>query len=373
MPHERRQVRVAAGALERDQRTLAQLGAAGERVQRQAGSDTGGPDVASDGLERGVVHRSLDCTRTVVPMTAVPAARPGQLARVRRRRLPRRTGRPGRPRAARGRRSPRRPASSSSCCCGRSSGRASIRARSRGAPRRASRRRRRSPLLYRTLAIGPMSVLSPVTALVSAALPVGVGLHQRRAASAGSPSAAWRSHSSPSSWSAAAPTRVANARAGTALAARLRRRRGDRAAARLPRPGTGRQRRRSADRRPRRLLRRRPRRRLRAARAASATRRPSLPASAAAGALDSLANFAFLLAVRDGDLAVVAVITALYPAGTVLLARALLGRAHRRDPARRTRARRRGGQPARPRMTETAVRAQPSVSAARRSGILSNQ
>src|SRR3954449_7774771 len=31
-------------------------------------------------------------------------------------------------------------------------------------------------LLYRTLAIGPMSVLSPVTALVSAALPVGVGL-----------------------------------------------------------------------------------------------------------------------------------------------------------------------------------------------------
>src|SRR3954467_12232397 len=31
-------------------------------------------------------------------------------------------------------------------------------------------------LLYRTLAIGPMSVLSPVTALVSAALPVCVGL-----------------------------------------------------------------------------------------------------------------------------------------------------------------------------------------------------
>ena len=31
-------------------------------------------------------------------------------------------------------------------------------------------------LLYRTLALGPMSVLSPVTALVSAALPVGVGL-----------------------------------------------------------------------------------------------------------------------------------------------------------------------------------------------------
>ena len=47
-------------------------------------------------------------------------------------------------------------------------------------------------------------------------------------------------------------------------------------------------------------------------------------ASAAAGALDSLANFAFLLAVRDGDLAIVAVITALYPAATVVLARAFL-------------------------------------------------
>ena len=52
--------------------------------------------------------------------------------------------------------------------------------------------------------------------------------------------------------------------------------------------------------------------------------RPSLPAAAFAGALDSLANLAFLLAVRDGELAVVAVITALYPAATVLLARALL-------------------------------------------------
>ena len=52
--------------------------------------------------------------------------------------------------------------------------------------------------------------------------------------------------------------------------------------------------------------------------------RPSLLLSATAGALDSLANFAFLLAVRRGELAVVAVITALYPAGTILLARALL-------------------------------------------------
>ena len=42
------------------------------------------------------------------------------------------------------------------------------------------------------------------------------------------------------------------------------------------------------------------------------------------GTLDSLANLAFLLAVREGELAVVAVITALYPAATVLLARAFL-------------------------------------------------
>jgi drug/metabolite transporter (DMT)-like permease len=53
--------------------------------------------------------------------------------------------------------------------------------------------------------------------------------------------------------------------------------------------------------------------------------RPSFSASAGAGVLDSLANFAFLVAVREGNLSVVAVITALYPASTVLLARGLLG------------------------------------------------
>jgi drug/metabolite transporter (DMT)-like permease len=37
-----------------------------------------------------------------------------------------------------------------------------------------------------------------------------------------------------------------------------------------------------------------------------------------------VANLAYLLAVREGELAVVAVITALYPAGTVLLARMVL-------------------------------------------------
>ncbi|WP_218009578.1 hypothetical protein [Actinomadura kijaniata] len=48
--------------------------------------------------------------------------------------------------------------------------------------------------------------------------------------------------------------------------------------------------------------------------------RPAYAMSAAGGVLDSLAN----LLARSGDLTVVAVITALYPAGTVLLARGVL-------------------------------------------------
>ena len=44
----------------------------------------------------------------------------------------------------------------------------------------------------------------------------------------------------------------------------------------------------------------------------------------AAGIFDAAGNLAFLLAVRGGTLVVVAVITALYPAGTVLLARRIL-------------------------------------------------
>jgi drug/metabolite transporter (DMT)-like permease len=177
-------------------------------------------------------------------------------------------------------------------------------------------------LLYRTLAIGPMSVLSPVTALVSAALPVAVGLAggERPGAlalggmalalvavvvvSGGTDPHGLRPSGTALGLafgagaaialqlvcldqapddSGVAPLLVGRAVSsavvlGAALA--LRARLGD--------------------------------------------AQPSLPASAAAGALDSLANFAFLLAVRDGDLAVVAVITALYPAATVLLARALL-------------------------------------------------
>ncbi|WSP78065.1 hypothetical protein OG289_00825 [Streptomyces sp. NBC_01235] len=52
--------------------------------------------------------------------------------------------------------------------------------------------------------------------------------------------------------------------------------------------------------------------------------RPAYAMSAAAGMLDSVANLLFLLAARSGDLAVVAVVVALYPAGTILLARGVL-------------------------------------------------
>lgn len=58
--------------------------------------------------------------------------------------------------------------------------------------------------------------------------------------------------------------------------------------------------------------------------------KPAYAMSAAAGVLDSVANLLFLIAVRSGDLTVVAVITALYPVGTVLLARSVLAeRIHR--------------------------------------------
>ena len=187
-------------------------------------------------------------------------------------------------------------------------------------------------LLYRTLAIGPMSVLSPVTALVSAALPVGVGLlggeHLSAPAVAGMTLAlgAVVLVSAGSDILGARPSAAALALAfgaGAAIALQLvclDQAPDDSGVAPLLVGRTvssavvlG---------------------------AAFALRghlgdaRPSLPASAAAGALDSLANAAFLLAVRDGDLAVIAVITALYPAGTVLLARVVL--AERIGPAQVT-------------------------------------
>jgi len=177
-------------------------------------------------------------------------------------------------------------------------------------------------LLYRTLAIGPMSVLSPVTALVSAALPVSVGLiggERPGGLAVGGMTLALVAVvivSGGTDTRGLRPSRTALALAfgaGAAIALQLvclDQAPNDSGVAPL-------------------LV----------GRAVSSAvvlgaaftlrgrlgdARPSLPASAAAGALDSLANFAFLLAVRDGDLAVVAVITALYPAGTVLLARALL-------------------------------------------------
>ena len=183
-------------------------------------------------------------------------------------------------------------------------------------------------MLYRSLAIGPMNVLSPVTALVSAALPVAVGLTQGEhlttaglvglplalvavvlvsaghgagsarpspparllAVGAGAASAHPRVflHQTPSG-SGVAPLIVGRAVSSAvtlAAAGLLRRRLGD--------------------------------------------ERPAYALSAAAGALDSVANLLFLLAARSGDLTVAAVITALYPAGTVLLARGVLAeRIHR--------------------------------------------
>ena len=177
-------------------------------------------------------------------------------------------------------------------------------------------------LLYRTLAIGPMSVLSPVTALVSAALPVSVGLlggESLGGLAVGGMTLAFVAIvvvSGGTDTHAVRPSRSALALAlgaGAAIALQLvclDQAPNDSGVAPLI---VGRAvssavvlgaafalRRRLGD------------------------TRPSLPVCAAAGVLDSLANFAFLLAVRDGDLAVVAVITALYPAGTVLLARAFL-------------------------------------------------
>jgi drug/metabolite transporter (DMT)-like permease len=177
-------------------------------------------------------------------------------------------------------------------------------------------------LLYRTLAIGPMSVLSPVTALVSAALPVAVGLIDGETLSglavvgmllAG---VAIVIVSGGTDTHGARPSRAALVLAfgaGAAIALQL-------VCLDLAPSDSG-----IAP-----LIVGRAVSSVVVVGAAIALRarlgdaHPSLSASAGAGALDSIANFAFLLAVREGDLAVVAVITALYPAATVLLARAFL-------------------------------------------------
>ncbi|MGI5397175.1 EamA family transporter [Streptomyces sp. CA-251251] len=177
-------------------------------------------------------------------------------------------------------------------------------------------------LLYKTLAIGPMNVLSPVTALVSAMLPVGVGLvqgeHLGWAGLVGLPLAlaAVILVSAGSGAKAARPSRTAVLLAfgaGAAIALQLiflHQAPSDSGVAPL-------------------II----------GRAVSSavtltaagmmyrklgSEKPAYAISAAAGVLDSVANLLFLFAARSGDLAVVAVITALYPAGTVLLARGVL-------------------------------------------------
>jgi drug/metabolite transporter (DMT)-like permease len=177
-------------------------------------------------------------------------------------------------------------------------------------------------LLYRTLAIGPMSVLSPVTALVSAALPVAVGLlggERPGGLALGGMTLALAAvvlvsgGSDPDGRRPGGLALVLAFGAGAAIALQLiclDQAPDDSGVAPLL---VGRAVSSAVV--------------LGAAfvvRAHLKAARPSLPVSAAAGALDSLANLAFLLAVRDGDLVVVAVITALYPAATVLLARMLL-------------------------------------------------
>jgi drug/metabolite transporter (DMT)-like permease len=186
-------------------------------------------------------------------------------------------------------------------------------------------------LLYACLAIGPMSVLSPVTALISALLPVGVGLASGEtigsAGLLGMPLALAavvlisrepRAARSRASDAHATPPvsrtgMVLALGAGIAIALQLIFLDAAPHDSGLTPIIVGRA--------VSSVL-------VIAAALISRTAIPRAPAifwlAAAAGALDSLANLAFLLAVRIGDLAVVAVITALYPAATVLLARVVL-------------------------------------------------
>ncbi|MQY34522.1 hypothetical protein SRB17_24920 [Streptomyces sp. RB17] len=183
-------------------------------------------------------------------------------------------------------------------------------------------------LLYRTLAIGPMNVLSPVTALVSAALPVAVGLlqgeHLTAAGLVGLPLAllAVVLVSAGQGPGSARPSRTSLLLAfgaGAAIALQLiflHQAPSDSGLAPLI---TGRAVSSAVTLAAAGLLHRR-----------LGPERPAYAMSAAAGVLDSVANLLFLLAARSGDLTVVAVITALYPAGTVLLARGVLAeRIHR--------------------------------------------
>ncbi|WP_327658746.1 MULTISPECIES: DMT family transporter [unclassified Streptomyces] len=183
-------------------------------------------------------------------------------------------------------------------------------------------------MLYKTLAIGPMNVLSPVTALVSAALPVTVGLlqgeHLAAAGLVGLPLAlvAVVLVSAGSGAGSSRPSRTALLLAfgaGAAIALQLvclHQAPSDSGVAPLI---VGRAVSSAVTLGAAAVLHRR-----------LGAERPAYGISAAAGVLDSIANLLFLLAARSGDLTVVAVITALYPVGTVLLARGVLAeRIHR--------------------------------------------
>ncbi len=178
-------------------------------------------------------------------------------------------------------------------------------------------------LLYYTLAVGPMSVLSPITALASAALPAAVGLltgeRLSSLAVAGMSTALIAvivvSSGADVHGKRLSPRALLLALgAGTAIAIQLicfDRAPADSGVAPL-------------------LINRAVAAALVLAAAAQrhgrlGERRPAPLASAAAGTLVALANLAFILAARHGTLAIVAVISALYPAATVLLARVLLG------------------------------------------------
>ena len=204
--------------------------------------------------------RSLDDRRRI--------ARPGMLARLRRRRLPRRRGRPRRPRAARrGHRRAGEPARRAAAVAG---GRGELR------PWRRHVGRRVGPCVGGGVrpALPHPGDRADERALARDRARVGGAAghrrpHRRRApqrARRGRHGARLRGHRGRQrrhrrAWR---PPEPDGARPG------LRCRRGHRAAARLPRPGAERQRHRAAARRPRGVLRRRPRRRLRAANAASA-------------------------------------------------------------------------------------------------------
>ncbi|MFE2583914.1 EamA family transporter [Streptomyces sp. NPDC059378] len=183
-------------------------------------------------------------------------------------------------------------------------------------------------LLYRTLAIGPMNVLSPVTALVSAMLPVAVGLvqgeHLGPAGLIGLPLAvaAVVLVSAGHGAGSARPSRTAMLLAfgaGAAIALQLVFLHQAPADSGVGPLITGRAMSSAVTLAAAGVMYRR-----------LGSEKPAYAVSATAGVLDSVANLLFLLAARSGDLAVVAVITALYPAGTVLLARSVLSeRIHR--------------------------------------------